>query len=152
MPPAGAGPEAGFYAIPDVGDEVLVAFEQGHISRPYVLGGLWNGKHAIPPTAADVPDNKKPAVRTWQSRKGHSITLIEEGDEKIEIKTAAGITITLDDKEKKITVAGSDDVEIKAGNNLTLEASSNITIKAGGEMNIEATSQANIKGQMVNIN
>ncbi|MGP3939925.1 VgrG-related protein [Streptomyces sp. 6N106] len=31
--------------IPEVGDEVLIGFEQGHLDRPYVLAGLYNGKH-----------------------------------------------------------------------------------------------------------
>src|SRR5262249_15116041 len=41
---AGAGQERGLLMMPTVGDEVLVAFENGDVRRPYVLGGLWNGK------------------------------------------------------------------------------------------------------------
>ena len=37
-----AGKGIGAYFIPDVGDEVLVAFDQGDINRPIVLGSLWN--------------------------------------------------------------------------------------------------------------
>ena len=40
----GAGPDSGAVFLPEVNDEVLVAFEFGDIRRPYVLGGLWNGK------------------------------------------------------------------------------------------------------------
>ena len=36
-----AGPDMGFYALPEKGDQVLVAFEQGDLSQPYVLGSLW---------------------------------------------------------------------------------------------------------------
>ena len=31
-----AGPDRGFYALPDKGDQVLVAFEHGDLSQPYV--------------------------------------------------------------------------------------------------------------------
>jgi uncharacterized protein involved in type VI secretion and phage assembly len=30
--------------MPEIGDEVLVAFEHGCAQRPYVLGTLWNGR------------------------------------------------------------------------------------------------------------
>jgi len=46
-----AGRNGGFYSIPEVGDEVLVAFEQGDVRRPYVLGQLWN--------AADPPPERE---------------------------------------------------------------------------------------------
>ncbi len=42
QPAAGAG--RGFYWLPEVSDEVLVAFERGEAHRPYVVGALWNGK------------------------------------------------------------------------------------------------------------
>src|SRR2546425_1196520 len=39
-----AGANRGTWFIPDVKDEVLVAFEAGNPRRPYVVGALWNGK------------------------------------------------------------------------------------------------------------
>ena len=45
----GAGKDRGAMVLPEVGDEVLVLFEQGDIRRPYVLGGLYNGVDT-PPT------------------------------------------------------------------------------------------------------
>ena len=38
------GKQNGFLFVPDVGEEVLVGFENGDINRPYVLGAIWNGK------------------------------------------------------------------------------------------------------------
>ena len=40
----GAGPDSGAVFLPEVNDEVLVAFEFGDVRRPYVLGGLFNGR------------------------------------------------------------------------------------------------------------
>ncbi|MEJ2366105.1 MAG: phage baseplate assembly protein V, partial [Deltaproteobacteria bacterium] len=37
-----AGKERGTYFIPEVDDEVLVAFEHGDMDRPFIVGGLWN--------------------------------------------------------------------------------------------------------------
>jgi len=48
-----AGPERGVYFLPEVDDEVLIAFEHGDIRRPMVLGCLWNGVDAPPITNDD---------------------------------------------------------------------------------------------------
>ena len=42
QPAAGGG--RGFYWLPEVSDEVLVAFERGQTNLPSVIGALWNGK------------------------------------------------------------------------------------------------------------
>jgi phage protein D len=167
----GGGPEAGFYAVPAVDDEVLVAFEHGDFSRPYILGGLWNGKHQIPPTAANAAQGERPKVRTWHSRTGHALTMHDDADNKVELKTAGGHTITLDDagtkieiKSKngitiqlddggnKLTIQGSNEVEVKSSANMTLQAGGNLDIKATGTMNLEASGPVNVKGATVNLN
>jgi type VI secretion system secreted protein VgrG len=43
-----AGPNRGFMFMPEVGDEVAVAFEDGDPERPVILGALWNGVHTAP--------------------------------------------------------------------------------------------------------
>lgn len=167
----GGGPEAGLYAVPDVDDEVLVAFEHGDFSRPFVLGGLWNGQHDIPPTAAGAAQGERPLVRTWHSRTGHALTMHDDADDKVELKTAAGhtvtlddagskieikskrgITITLDDSGNKLTIEGSNDVEIRAGMNMTLDAGGNMTVSANGKMSLEASGPVNVRGATVNLN
>src|SRR3984893_17854918 len=68
-----AGANRGTWFIPDVGDEVVVAFEHGDLNRPYVLGGFWNSANS-PPETMDVNNNKK-LVR---SRNGEQITLADQ--------------------------------------------------------------------------
>ena len=38
-----SGPDRGMLFVPEVGDEVLVAFEHGDMRMPIIVGGLWNG-------------------------------------------------------------------------------------------------------------
>ncbi len=160
----GAGKEVGFFALPEVNDEVLVIFEHGDFNYPFILGGLWNGKDAIPPEPAAAANGEKPLVRTWRSRKGHRFTVYDNPDNKIEIETGGKhkilmddankkITITsgsgslkiiLDDNAKKITIDGGGEIEVKAGSNLKLQA--------GGNVDVQASGQVNIKGTVVNIN
>ena len=54
----GAGKDRGAMVLPEVGDEVLVIFEQGDIRRPYVLGGLYNGIDT-PPTGGTEADRRQ---------------------------------------------------------------------------------------------
>lgn len=174
----GAGPEAGFHALPAVDDEVLVAFEHGDFSRPFVLGGMWNGQYQVPPTVAGAGQNERPLVRTWHSRTGHAITMyddsknkveiitagghtvsIDDASSKIEIKSQAGLTINIDDSGNKISINGSNEVEIKANTNMKLEAGANIDIKANGNLKLDGanvevngSAQVAVKGGMVRLN
>jgi uncharacterized protein involved in type VI secretion and phage assembly len=159
----GAGPEAGFCTIPEVGDEVLVTFLHGDFSQPYVLGGLWNGQHQLPPEVDGAADGERPKVRTWRSPKGHRLTIYDDADNKIEIATAGGSKITLDDANGKIAISSKGGQSIiidDNGSKITLEGKSNVNLNAGGNLKVqargnldlEASGNVNIKGAMINLN
>ncbi len=123
----GAGKERGIYWLPEVDDEVLIGFEHGDINRPYVLGGLWNGKDAA--AEATVQANGAVNLRVMKSRLGHYIKISDDSAKKfIEIKTAGGHTITMSDTDKKI--------EIKSNAHTVLldDTARKITITSGGEL------------------
>jgi phage protein D/phage baseplate assembly protein gpV len=147
----GGGPEAGFAAIPAVGDEVLVAFAQGDFNQPYVLGGLWNGKNKLPPETKKASKGEQPMIREWRSRSGHFIAMHDNADKKIQIKTARGYTVTLDDKNRNIAISGPGNLKINMNSGITIEGGSNISIKAAGDMTLEARNVLNLKGRQVNI-
>jgi phage baseplate assembly protein gpV len=67
-----AGRLAGDYFIPNVGDEVLVAFEHGDINAPYVLGSLWSVA-APPPMPSPLPQ-----IRAIRTPLGNQIVFTEE--------------------------------------------------------------------------
>ena len=87
----GAGENGrGTIVIPEVNDEVLVAFEQGDVRRPYVLGGLYNGMD--PPRAEAIQDIIDPATgavaaRHFFSRKDHELSFVDkDGSEGIVLR------------------------------------------------------------------
>ncbi|NOY64104.1 MAG: phage tail protein, partial [Nitrospirae bacterium] len=130
-----AGTERGSFFLPDVGDEVLVAFEHGDINAPYVIGMLWNGKQKPPEKNQDGKNN----IRKIRSRSGHEIVFNDDeaaGKEKVEIHTKAGHKILLDD------TAGGERIEIvdKTGSNkLTIDSVRNsITMECGMQLKIKA--------------
>ncbi len=94
-----SGPSRGSYFVPEEGDEVLVAFEQGRFENPYVVGSLWNG--------VDSPPVSDPDIRTIVTTSGHSVTLNDvAGSESIEIKSSGGLVVTMDDVTSSITMTG----------------------------------------------
>jgi len=48
-----AGKNRGSWFIPDANDEVLVVFEAGDVTRPYVIGSMWNGTSSPPETMSN---------------------------------------------------------------------------------------------------
>jgi uncharacterized protein involved in type VI secretion and phage assembly len=122
-----AGNDRGSWFIPDVDDEVLVAFEHGDPRRPYVLGGLWNGRDA-PPASMDSNNTKKVIC----SRNGVKLTLDDQdGQESFKVETPGGQTVTLKDGPGSVTIEDSNGNSIKletAG--VTVTASAKVTVNA----------------------
>ena len=157
-----AGRDRGTVWIPEVGDEVLLAFDKGDINHPYVLGALWNGQDTPPEKNQDGQNDTK-LVR---SRSGHQIKLFDKpGQESVEIKTQGGHTILLDDSAGSARVeitdsSGSNKLVIEtAQNSVTVESglslkikSQKIDIEAGASMTLKATGTLTIQGALVRIN
>jgi phage baseplate assembly protein V len=153
-----AGADRGTFFLPEVGDEVLVAFENGDIARPYVLGGLWNGQDKPPETNADGENN----LRLVKSRSGHLIRLDDsDGAEKIEIvDKSGGNSITIDTANNAITITSAADVTIDApqgtlklsAQTIEISSSANTEVKPQGNLSLEASGNTTLKGAMVNIN
>ena len=157
-----AGKDRGGFFLPEVGDEVLVAFENGDINRPIVLGALWNGVDTPPETNSDGKNN----VRKIKSRSGHEIIFHDDsGQEKLEIHTQAGHSLVLDDSSgsEKITVndkSGSNSIVFdSAQGSITVESGTKLKIKSqmveiesGGTMTIKAGATLTLKGAVVQIN
>ncbi len=116
-----AGTDMGFYALPERGEQVLVAFEHGDLSKPYVLGSLWTAKQSPPASNTDGTNSK----RVIKSRAGHAVTFDDTLDiGELVIQDKAGSSITLNARDGSITIS--------AKGNLTLEA-------AGGATKISMT-------------
>jgi uncharacterized protein involved in type VI secretion and phage assembly len=154
-----AGNDRGLVFIPEVKDEVLVAFQQGDVRAPYVIGALWNGVDKFI-KEKDGDDNNN--LRIIKSRSNHLIVLDDtSGSEKIQIIDSKGKnTITIDSQKNKITIQGEGDIELKASNgkiildaqSVEIKSSAETKVEAGSTMDVKASSTMTIKGQMVNIN
>lgn len=166
-----AGKDRGGFFLPEVGDEVLVAFIRGNIDLPVVIGSLWSSADKPPEQNADGKNN----VKVIKTRAGHQVTFNDDTQTKkanIEIKSSGGHTITLDDAagkekieikdksggnkiiidatKKAITIQSAMKLDIKA-KMITIEAQAALTLK-GKIIKAQAAGIAEIKGAMVKIN
>ena len=127
-----AGNERGVQFFPEIGDEVVVAFEEGDPERPYALGAVWNGR--------DFPPDLK--YKQIVTRSGNTIRIGDEsGEEIIQIFTpggtcmlqlqnaSAGPTLTVH-SEGDISIEAKEELRIKC-KNLVQEVESDYLRKAG---------------------
>ncbi len=141
-----AGGSRGMFWLPEVNDEVLVAFQHGNIDRPYVIGYLWNNS-AKPPLDVNtyVDGAGKPKQRTIKTPGGHELTFketAESGAPSVLIKTQGGHQIELSDD----SAAASVTVKTTGGHQVKLDDSSSksVLIKSSGghQVKLDDTGQA----------
>jgi uncharacterized protein involved in type VI secretion and phage assembly len=151
-----AGEDRGWYAIPEIGDVVLVGYEFGDPNHPIALGALYN-KNAAPPGAASTPENDIKLIRT---KAGNEIKINDQsGSEEIAIATKDGDNkIVLNMAGPSISIESKGDISIK-GSNISIESDQKIKLKAGTDADIEAganlktkaSAQYNAEGAMVTV-
>jgi uncharacterized protein involved in type VI secretion and phage assembly len=118
----------GIQILPEVGTQVVVAFEAGDLRRPYIVGSCWNGKEALP--EAPVAANDK---RLWRTRAG---SLLEFDDDataaKVTLSMKSGHKLVMDDEAQQVTLAHAN------GCTITLDVSGEVRISANTSVEIRA--------------
>jgi phage baseplate assembly protein V len=125
-----AGKGYGAFFVPEVGDEVLVAFIHGDMRMPVIVAGLYNGKDKPPTHRQQNKDQKM--IRT---KAGHEL-VFDDHDKKVTLKSNSGHTLELDDTGKKVTLKTS------GGQSVVLEASSSMITIEATNVAVKATSVA----------
>lgn len=162
-----AGTRRGLLMMPQVGDEVLLAFEHDDEEHPYVVGSIWNG--TAKPQELVHPDGSF-ALRSdkqilLESAEAMSLTADKEftvaakGDAKLTTDGGATIdakgdstyrsgTSTKVDAGTDATLSGKTEVKVTAGTQLTIQGGAQVAIK-GAAIQIQATSAVQISGAQV---
>ena len=130
----------GFSMLPEVGDLVLVAFVDGDINAPVVIGSLYDNEKQ-PPQAGPLETIYQPF-----------------GDEdssirRLHLELPSGTTLTIDDDKiqiesggTKVIVERDGDVSVKSPGKITIESSGDMTLEAGGNLQLSAQQNVTIKG------
>ena len=128
-----AGADRGAFFMPDVGDEVLVVFQNGDPRHPMILGGMWNG--SSPPPAEIGSDGNR--IKRIRSKNGVTLTLDDQdGQERFKVETPGGQSIELTDGPGQVVVRDA------SGNTVTFES---------GGMSIEAAAKASLSTPQLEI-
>jgi phage protein D len=177
----GMGKKWGGLFLPEVGDEVLVGFEFGDVRRPYVLGGVINGKtehDLVADAVKTTPPLTQVTKRGFVSRLGNRLVFEDEDQGPVPTKSS----ITMGDKDNKVQIVvdkkngeikilcdstappskivieqtgpgGS--ISVKATGNISLEASpqGKVSIKGGAGVSIDGSpGTVEIKGSVIKLN
>ncbi len=161
-----AGLNRGTYFIPQVNDEVLLAFEHGDIRHPYVIGSLWNTQDTPPEPLQTDPTQK----RTIRTLAGHEIAFddvqqsvsiltstqqkIEMDATKIEISNMTGThKITIDNSGLSITIqATTGNIELKApAGKISLQAAQ-VELNGSLSTDVKSSAMCNVQAPLVKIN
>ena len=171
----GGGASRGSVMIPEVGDEVLVAFEHGDPRQPIILGGLFGNKSTIPDWT--VKDGKV-SSRRFTSRLGH-VWELSDGDQDADqyfmvqlagqqhtlkmdkqatnLEIPSGQPLTIKAGDTQVAFSSSGDVTIK-GANVTIQADQNlklsgmqISVSADTQLQMQGQSQASLKGAVLQL-
>ncbi len=169
-----AGSDHGTYFVPKVGDEVVIAFEEGDPDRPLVVGSVYNADHEFP---LDIGDEDKRSI--FKTSQGF-IAYVDDNDGKQElfvqspsdkhdfvfmagkeIRTEAKDNVSLTAKKKinvsstgSMTVSGSSSVKLSAAGDVTIEGTGGgtLTIKQGaGKFTIDPAGNISVEGIRVTI-
>jgi phage protein D len=143
----GAGPNSGALWIPEVNDEVLVAFEHGDIRRPYVVGSLYNGQDT-PNLGSGLFDNGKVKRRGFISRRGHQFIYFDDASKAgvAIISSDGNLKISLNETNSEIHISSQGKVHVESQQDMIFESQANLKLSAQQGITLEAQTNLNLKG------
>ena len=149
---------------PRVGQEVVIAFEEGNPNRPFVIGGLYHGEHAPPYVDGNtLGPGTRNGIKTRSTSGGGASNYNElyfedkKGQEQVFLQAEKDFDVKVKNNEKhKI----ENDLGYTVGNNenhkvskeVVIDAGQKIILKVGGSTVTITASSIDIKSPTVNIN
>jgi uncharacterized protein involved in type VI secretion and phage assembly len=128
-----ADDDQGLEILPEIDSQVVVGFEAGDPSRPYIVGSCWNGRAALP-EAAQGANN----LRTLKTRSGSVLQFDDTvGAAKVTVSMQSGHKLVMDDAMQEITVQHSNGCKI--------------VINVAGQVSITANATVEVNASAVNL-
>lgn len=142
------GKEWGHYFLPEVGDQVLVAFEQGNIEKPYIIGCINKDNDKFLTSS----NNEKNEIKQIVTKNGNTLKFVDKADDQGNSQDTISLytkkqehKLILDNENDKITLAdksakngvtidtANGRIEIKCETKLTISVGDKITMTFNGD-------------------
>lgn len=127
----------GLVFIPEIGDQVMVGYEYGDPSRPYVMGSVFSGSNG-------KGGGNENNVKSILTKSGHQIAFNDDDDDwGISISDKNGNVIKLDTKGKNITLSAGETISLLA-NNISIDAAQMVSINARENVVLNSSKEMNL--------
>ena len=129
----------GFVFVPEIGDQVMVDFEQGDPCRPYASGSMFHKNNG-------EGGNANNHIKTIVTRSGHTLEFNDDknGDWGITLKDANKNIIHINSKEQTIEITAPKTISLNA-ENIRLNAKEDINIVADGKLDMSIGKEGDLK-------
>ena len=155
-----AGPGFGAQFTPRIGQEVVIAFEEGHPDRPFVIGVLYHGEHAPP---YDSHNGTRNGIKTRSTKGGGASNYNElyfedkKGKEQVYLHAEKDFDLKIENNQSHVidhnlSYKVGDNETHMVGKEVVIDAGSKILLKVGGSTITITSSSIDIKSPTVNIN
>ena len=138
---AGAGEGLGMQILPEPTDEVLVAFENGQLDSPYVLGGLYSADRLGAVPAAELVIGT-PMIRAFTSREGHQLLFNDNPEtSSLTLQTTFGASCIV-----RLSPETGISISTIEGQPITVNSDAEVTINSEGAVLINS-SEVTVSGK-----
>ncbi|MBC6112717.1 type VI secretion system Vgr family protein [Pedobacter fastidiosus] len=130
------GTNRGYFAVPEIDDQVMIAFEEGNIARPVVMGSVYHS------SSVDSSPLIKNHLKSIITRSGHLLEFDDsEGTQGIKLTDIHQNIIYIDTKGNNITITALENMtlncknmQINVGENMDVQVGQNQSTNAGKDI------------------
>lgn len=157
----GAGQDVGLQMMPRPKDEVVVAFENGQLDSPFVVGSVF-GKETGKIPNSKLIENGSPVITALTTKAGHQLIFDDSADSSgitINVKNGNSCSIVMTDKDGiTITTKGDNSVTINSAQDVTIKAERNakvsakeVTVDSQGGVKVNGKGKVDVSAPNINV-
>lgn len=157
----GAGEDVGLQLMPRPKDEVIIAFENGQLDSPFVLGSVY-GKATGKIPNAKLIEQGKPVITALTTKAGHQLIFDDSADSSsitVQVKNGTSCSIVLTDKDgitittkgdRSVTINSAQDVVVKSERNAKVSAK-DVSVDSQGSVKVNSKGKVDVAAPNISV-